>query len=285
MSRPRSGVARQEPLHQQVARHIRNDIAAGRLRHGQRLPSSRDLAKEWDVSVFTINEAMDLLIKEGLVNSKPRAARTVNAPEQEARHELRSATPRVIMIGGYAGSGKTELGRIIARETGWPMLDKDTLTRYVVEAALELQGISRNDRESDVYMEKIRPGEYASLLEAMSENVQCGNSTVVTAPFIREFSDEAWLTKIQATCRNLGANLTVVWVYCDADTMHSYVRHRDAARDSLKLANWNEYMQNVDVHFRPSAPHVVVDNSASGGLLTEQARSLLASITEVESSK
>jgi DNA-binding transcriptional regulator YhcF (GntR family) len=285
MSRPRSGVARQDPLHQQVARHIRNDIAAGRLRHGQRLPSSRDLAKEWDVSVFTINEAMDLLIKEGLVISKPRAARTVNAPEQEAHHELRSVTPQVIMIGGYAGSGKTELGRIVARETGWPMLDKDTLTRYVVEAALELQGLSRNDRESDVYVNQIRPGEYASLLEAMSENVQCGNSTIVTAPFIREFSNEAWLTKIQATCRNLSANLTVVWVYCDADTMHSYVRHRDAARDSTKLADWDKYMENVDVDFRPGIPHIVVDNSASGPLLPEQARRLITSITNDEKSK
>jgi DNA-binding GntR family transcriptional regulator len=79
-------------LHQQIARNIRNDIAAGVLRHGQRLPSSRDLAKEWDVSVFTINEAMDLLGKEGLVVSKARAARTVNAPDQAAQREQRSST-------------------------------------------------------------------------------------------------------------------------------------------------------------------------------------------------
>ena len=282
MTRPRSGVARQEPLHQQVARNIRNDIAAGRLRHGQRLPSSRELAKEWDVSVFTINEAMDLLIKEGLVTSKPRAARTVHAPEQAEHHETRLTTPQVVMIGGYAGSGKSELGRILARETGWPMLDKDTLTRYVVEAALELQGLSRNDRESDVYLNTIRPGEYASLLEAMSENVQCGNSAIVTAPFIREFSNDGWLAKIQATCRNLGATLTIVWVYCDADTMHTYVRHRDAARDSTKLANWEQYLANIDVDFRPAVPHAVVDNSANGELLPDQARSLIASIVENE---
>jgi DNA-binding GntR family transcriptional regulator len=38
--------------------------------------------EEWRVSVFTINEAMDLLAAEGLVVSKARAARTVNAPGQ-----------------------------------------------------------------------------------------------------------------------------------------------------------------------------------------------------------
>jgi DNA-binding transcriptional MocR family regulator len=163
MSRPRSAVTRSDPLHQQVARNIRNDIAAGVLRHGQRLPSSRDLAKEWGVSVFTISEAMDLLGAEGLVVSKPRAARTVNAPDQ-AGQELPSSTPHVVMIGGYAGSGKTELGRILARETKWPILDKDTLTRFVVEAALEMQGLSRNDRESEVYLKNFRPSEYDSLL-------------------------------------------------------------------------------------------------------------------------
>jgi DNA-binding transcriptional regulator YhcF (GntR family) len=255
------------------------------LRHGQRLPSSRDLAKEWGVSVFTINEAMDLLGAEGLVVSKARAARTVNAPDQVAQQELRSSTPQVVMIGGYAGCGKTELGRILARETGWPILDKDTLTRFVVEAALEMQGLSRNDRESDVYLKNIRPAEYDSLLEAMTENVQCGNSAIVTAPFIREYSDEAWIKKTQATCKKLGATLTFVWVYCDADTMHTYVRHRDAARDSAKLADWDGYIAGMDLDLRPPVPHVVIDNSTSSDPLQGQARKLLSEIVGSEKKK
>ncbi|WP_326567405.1 GntR family transcriptional regulator [Amycolatopsis rhabdoformis] len=273
-------MTRSEPLAQQIARNIENDIQAGRLRHGERLASSRELAKEWDVSVFTINEAMDLLAKKGLVVSKARSARTVHAPDQEYRREARTSTPQVVMVGGYAGSGKTELGRVLARESGWPMLDKDSLTRFVVEAALELQGVSRNDRESEVYLTKIRPAEYASLLEAMTENVQVGNSAIVTAPFLREFADESWLRQAEATCRNLGANLTIVWVYCDEKTMRTYIRHRDAPRDSMKLANWEKYMEGVNVDFRPPVPHVVVDNSVSGGLIVDQARSLIAKVTE-----
>ncbi|MGW4395514.1 GntR family transcriptional regulator [Amycolatopsis nivea] len=282
MSRPRSSLTRSEPLAQQIARNIENDIQAGRLRHGERLPSSRELAQEWEVSVFTINEAMDLLGKKGLVVSKARSARTVNAPDQEVRREASTSTPQVIMIGGYAGSGKTELGRVLARETGWPMLDKDSLTRFVVEAALEMMGLSRNDRESEEYLTRIRPGEYSSLLEAMTENVQVGNSAIVTAPFIREFSDEAWLNRQFAACRNLGATLTVVWVYCDEETMHTYVKHRDAPRDSSKLANWEGYMKGVNLNFRPPVPHVVIDNSVSGGLLVDQARSLVAKVVEGE---
>jgi DNA-binding transcriptional regulator YhcF (GntR family)/predicted kinase len=285
MSRPRSNVARSEPLHQQIARNIRNAIAAGTLRHGERLPSSRDLAAEWDVSVFTINEAMDLLGKEGLVVSKARAARTVNAPNQAVQRDQRPAKPHVVMIGGYAGSGKSELGRILARETGWPILDKDTLTRFVVEAALEMQGLSRNDRESDTYLEKIRPGEYESLIEAMTENVQCGNSAILTAPFLREFADGAWIKKIQDTCKKMGATLTIAWVYCDEDTMRTYVRHRGAARDSAKLADWDGYMAGVNVEFRPPVEHVVVDNSTSSDPLLGQARKLVADIISSEKKK
>ena len=282
MSRPRSGVQRSEPLHQQVARNIRNDIEAGRLRDGQTLPSTRDLAAEWNVSPFTINEAMDVLIKEGLVTSKPRAGRVVNAPHVTPATRPKPSSPHVLMIGGYAGSGKTELGRVLARETGWPMLDKDTLTRPVVEAALELLDLSPNDRESETYVNKIRPREYEALTSAMTENVQCGNSAIVTAPFVKEFSDPAWGERIQATCEGMGAKLSFVWVYCDADTMHTYVRHRGAARDANKLANWDSYISGLNLDLRPPAPHIVVDNSASSKPLQDQARNLISNVLSEE---
>jgi DNA-binding transcriptional regulator YhcF (GntR family)/predicted kinase len=278
MSRPRSAVNRSEPLAQQVARNIRNEIEAGVLRDGQRLPSTRELADEWDVSTFTINDAMAILIKEGLVESKPRAGRVVHAPDQAPSDRPRPTTPHVVLIGGYAGSGKTELGRIIARETGWAMLDKDTLTRPVVEAALEIVGLSPHDRESEVYVSQVRPREYEALIGAMTENLQCRNGSVVTAPFIREFSDAAWVNRVQATCHDLGASVTLVWLHCDADTMHTYVRHRGAARDAAKLADWGGYLAGIDLDMRPPGPHFVVDNSASSEPLQEQARTLIAEI-------
>jgi DNA-binding transcriptional regulator YhcF (GntR family)/predicted kinase len=285
MSAPRSGVSRSEPLHQQVARNIRNQIEAGALRDGQRLPSTRELAEEWDVSTYTINDAMAILIKEGLVESKPRAGRVVRAPDQAPGERPRPSTPHVVLIGGYAGSGKSELGRIVSRETGWPLLDKDTLTRPVVEAALEVIGHSPHDRESEVYLSKIRPREYEALLHAMTENLQCGNGSVVTAPFIREFADTAWINRVQATCTDLGATLTLVWLYCDPDTMHTYVRHRGAARDTAKLADWEGYLAGTDLDLRPPVPHVVVDNSASSEPLQDQARALIADVLKAEVAK
>jgi hypothetical protein len=56
----------------------------------------------------------------------------------------------------------------------------------------------------------------------------------------------------------------MVWVYCDAATMHTYVRHRGAARDVAKLEDWAVYLDTVDLELRPSVPHTVIGNSASG---------------------
>lgn len=278
MTTPESRLARPEALHQQVARNIRNDIESGALRDGEVLPTTRELAERWGVSVFTITEAMRLLTTEGLVVSKSRSKRVVHAPDQRKRSEIRPSSPHVLMIGGYAGSGKTELGRILARETGWPMLDKDTLTRPIVEAALEVMGLSPNDRESDGYLKLMRPREYESLMAATNENVSCGNSAIVTAPFIVEFKDLAWLERVQASLAEMKAVTTFVWVYCDASTMHTYIRHRGAARDAAKLADWASYLSRIDVDFRPGVPHALINNCTSGAPLQTQARELLRQV-------
>jgi DNA-binding transcriptional regulator YhcF (GntR family)/predicted kinase len=277
MSSSRDRLTRSEPLHQQVARNIRNDIEAGVLRDGDVLPSSRELAAQWQVSVFTIAEAMKVLVADGLVSTKSRSKRTVQAPSSE-REAVRATQPHVLFVGGFAGSGKSELGRILARLTGWPMLDKDTLTRPVVEGALETLGLSPNDRESDAYMNVIRPLEYASLQAVILENVQCGNSVIATAPFIRELRDPAWIERTRATLADLGAAMDLAWVYCDIETMHRYLRHRGAARDSGKLENWDAYVKSIDIDVMPAAPHVVIDNSASTAPLQVQAKALLQTI-------
>src|SRR5262245_2114146 len=122
-----------EGVAEQITRQIRDSIHARRLRHGQALPSTRQMAEEWGVSAKTINAALAPLIAEGLVVARDRAGRTVNAPDQETAAVLKPERPQVVLAGGYAGSGKTEFGRIVVRETGWGMFDKDTTTRAVVE--------------------------------------------------------------------------------------------------------------------------------------------------------
>ncbi|WP_280256176.1 GntR family transcriptional regulator [Nocardia wallacei] len=267
-------------MHRRVAQAIRNDIEAGRLRDGERLPSTRELAEQWDVSVFTINEAMDTLTKEGFVTSKARSGRVVTLPPELRQRigisePIRPIRPQVVLVGGWPGSGKSEFSRVLARLTGWALLDKDTIARPIIEPALEDLGSTFDDRESDIYLTKIRPREYEALQDVIRDNIQCGNSCIGSAPYLREFTDRSWIDKVVDRLGQDRADVTFVWVRCTAETMHFYLRRRGAARDRHKLAHWDEYVAGVDVDFRPDVPHIVIDNDPDSEPLQTQARRLL----------
>jgi len=255
-----------------IARHLRSDIEAGRFRHEEQLPSTRTLAEQWNTSVATITRAMQQLAEQGLVINRDRSSRVVNYPDPRRREQ---GAPTVLVVGGYAGSGKTETGRILARLTGWPMLDKDSTTRPVVEAALERLGESPHDREGATYLEVVRPAEYEALRECTLENVQCGNSVIMTAPFIRELRDEAWCQRLTAELDTLGAVAHAVWVRCDPESMRTYLTRRGAARDASKLANWETYLAGLDLEYTPAMPHTIVRNSLASTPLQQPAEQLL----------
>jgi predicted kinase len=269
------------PLQTRIVRDVRNQIAAGELRDGEALPPTRALAEHFGVSVFTINEAMKILAAEGLVENKSRSRRTVRAPGLAAA-TVPCHPRRIVLVGGYAGSGKTELGRVLARRTGWPILDKDTMTRPLVERTLEALGQPTNDRDSDVYISQVRPLEYEALMAAAYENAECGVAVIVTAPFIAEFSDPAWLERERARFEDRGVTAEVVWVACDTEMMHTYIRRRGAARDAAKLADWPAYLAKVEPERRPAGKHFVIDNSADAERLPDQAERLLAAFARAE---
>lgn len=264
----------------QITRHIRTDIEAGRLKDKQPLQSTRELAAEWKVSVNTIDSALKPLIDDGLIVTIDRKGRYVNYPITS--NNLQSEEKHVIIIGGYAGSGKTELGRILSRMTNWPLLDKDSVTRPMTEAALALAGQPITDREGEIYLSKIRPAEYETLTLVMLENVECGNNAIITAPFLKEFRDPGWFERIKDATDSSFAKFTFVWVYCNPETMQQYVRHRGAARDTWKLNHWDEYVSQIDFGVRPVVPHIVIDNSHGQPALREQAANLLRSIAVLQ---
>lgn len=260
----------------QIARELRNDIESGRFRVGERLPTTRELAEQWKVGLGTVNRAMELLSQEGLVINRGQAGRVVADPVTTApARRAKLLRPRVVYIGGYAGSGKTETGRIMARETGWAMLDKDTITRGVVDMALVELGSTVADRESETYLRAVRPAEYQCLDAAVMENIRCAVSVIATAPYLREFTDRAWFERTAATLSGLGAEMSVIWIRCSTASMKSYVERRGAARDSWKLNNWTEYATSVNEEFTPAWEHSIIRNDPSDAPLPEQIKTFL----------
>jgi predicted kinase len=183
--------------------------------------------------------------------------------------------PSVTLVGGFAGSGKSESARFLSAVTGWPILDKDTLTRGLAEQLLIAHGADVNDRHSELYLTKVRPYEYRCMMDAALENLACGLSSVLTAPFVKEFTDESWLQRTANRFATHNAKLTVVWVKCNIESMRDHIEFRGAARDAWKIANWDDYLSSINPDFEPTWPHYTVDNRLNAAVaMADQAREI-----------
>ena len=59
-----------EPLYLQISQQLRAQILIGELEAGMALPSIRGLAKEYNVSVITVQRAYEDLLREGLLSAR-----------------------------------------------------------------------------------------------------------------------------------------------------------------------------------------------------------------------
>ncbi len=93
---------RGEPLYRQLADHLRGLVEAGRLRPGQKLPATRELAISLGVSRTTANLAYESLIEAGLARAHVGQGTFVAEPRGGAAP---SARPRDITPPGFAWEG------------------------------------------------------------------------------------------------------------------------------------------------------------------------------------
>lgn len=190
-------------------------------------------------------------------------------------------TSKLILIGGVPGSGKTYIGKELAKHIGL-FVDKDTISRFFVEPMLELLGSHADDRESDTYLSRVRSIEYETMMKHALENLELGHSVICSAPFIREFSDEQWLDDIQFEAELLDAAVVKVWIHVDPATARERIIARGASRDLWKLANWETYVSGIP-QAAPSADVLVIDNSrAPTTPLFEQIESITDQIMGVK---
>jgi len=61
-----------KPLYEQIYDYIKSDIQNGRIPYGEKLPSTRALAKYLEVSRSTVELAYEQLLSEGYIESKPK---------------------------------------------------------------------------------------------------------------------------------------------------------------------------------------------------------------------
>lgn len=69
------------PRYLEIADRIQNEIASGKWQVGEKLSPEQDLAAQYDVSRFTIREAMSQLEEKGLISRQRRRGTVVTASQ------------------------------------------------------------------------------------------------------------------------------------------------------------------------------------------------------------
>jgi GntR family transcriptional regulator len=108
-------VDRDDPalLHEQVAAQIRQAIADGEARPGERLPPARHLAAVIGVNANTVLRALRLLRDEGLLELRQgRGVRVVGTP---ARSAVLVKVAELVAVGQRNGYTRSQLAQMIER--------------------------------------------------------------------------------------------------------------------------------------------------------------------------
>ena len=158
---------------------------------------------------------------------------------------------KLIIIAGVAGSGKSYIGKEIAKRLDNCLyLDKDTQTRFLVDKFLKCLGHNETDRESQEYLQTIRPLEYECLLKQGLENLELGKDCILSAPFIKEINEEDYFQNLSDELEFEDGILKLIWIYTDEESARKRIIDRNAKRDENKINNWNDYVKNVN-HNKP----------------------------------
>lgn len=105
------------PPYARIAAELRRRIADGELAPGDRVPSTRRIAQEWNVALATAAKVLTTLRQEGLVEARARVGTVVAGPAEPAR---------------------TADGPAAASPKAAPAHDRELTRERVVRAAVEL---------------------------------------------------------------------------------------------------------------------------------------------------
>ena len=176
---------------------------------------------------------------------------------------MTTAPLKMVLVGGLPGSGKTYFGARIAGRVG-VFVDKDVVSHGFTEALLKKFGQPPSDRESPEYLEKVRPLEYQAIRAVAIKNLEVGHSVVCSAPYIKEFHDNAWVYHSRIDAERHGAECFFVWMNADEEMLHTRIRNRNAHRDTWKLQHWETWYASAPKEPPLNISDLIVMDNTSG---------------------
>jgi DNA-binding FadR family transcriptional regulator len=125
-----------------VARSIELDVAAGRIKVGERLGTKDELRRRYGVAVGTFNEAMRLLQMRGLVDARPGPGGGLFATAPSASVRLGQMVP------GFRKGGATAADCLVVRNALEPLVATEAARHAGRRDVAELRRIVERMAES-----------------------------------------------------------------------------------------------------------------------------------------
>ncbi|MFE0700762.1 TetR/AcrR family transcriptional regulator C-terminal domain-containing protein [Streptomyces sp. NPDC058872] len=102
------------PRYSQIVAELRRQIETGQLAPGDRVPSTREITKQWGVAMATATKVLTELRHEGMVRALPGVGTVVAAPSRPVRAPRPGAAARPgVLSDESSGQMSLTLGRIV----------------------------------------------------------------------------------------------------------------------------------------------------------------------------
>lgn len=138
---------RSNKVYEQITEQIEQLILSGKLRSGDRLPTERELAEQFQASRTAVREAMKTLAQKGLVDMRPgRGTIVIDGTSQAMRHSL-----GLMMRVGQAGGSENlvEVREILEPEIAALAAVRATAEHIaVLQEAVDIMEASLDDADT-----------------------------------------------------------------------------------------------------------------------------------------
>ncbi len=162
-----------------------------------------------------------------------------------------SSLPRLTIICGNAGVGKTTFASKLARQTGACLLDIDTVSEGLVRAGMIAAGLDPNDRDSPQFKTLFRDPIHETLYAIAQQNLP-HRDCIIVAPFTQERRDPNFY---RDCCARFTAQVEILHLTCREETRKQRIQLRGNPRDAGKLADWRAYSKQGRDEGPPPFPH------------------------------